>query len=219
MGLLDVLRGMQNGPRGAPQPQTEETGGGLSPMTMALLGLLAYKALNSGALGSIFGGGSTQAQPERAPSTVPAGTDSSSSGGLGGLLGGLFGGGSAQSGSTSAQGGGLGSMIPGGLGGLLAGAGAGTVLSSGLDSLLRDLQNSGHGDKAQSWVASGENKHIDPNDLAQALGSDTIDKLSQQTGMNRDELLQGLSQHLPHFVDQLTPDGRIPTEQEAQRMM
>ena len=35
--------------------------------------------------------------------------------------------------------------------------------------------------------------------------------------MSRDDLLQGLSQNLPDFVDQLTPDGRLPTEDEASR--
>jgi uncharacterized protein YidB (DUF937 family) len=37
--------------------------------------------------------------------------------------------------------------------------------------------------------------------------------------MDRDELLEGLSQHLPEFVDQLTPEGRLPTEEEASRMV
>ena len=41
MGLRDVLIGIQNGPRGAHQPSS---GGGMSPLMMALLGLLAYKA-------------------------------------------------------------------------------------------------------------------------------------------------------------------------------
>lgn len=40
-----------------------------------------------------------------------------------------------------------------------------------------------------------------------------------ETGMDRDELLEGLSQHLPEFVDQLTPQGRLPTEEEASRMV
>jgi len=44
MGLLDVLNGMQAGPRGQSQPSS---GGGMSPITMALLGLLAYKAAKS----------------------------------------------------------------------------------------------------------------------------------------------------------------------------
>ena len=62
------------------------------------------------------------------------------------------------------------------------------------------------------------NKAISQGDLASALGTDTLDKLSEQTGMDRPDLLSGLSQHLPRFVDQLTPDGRLPTEEEAARM-
>jgi uncharacterized protein YidB (DUF937 family) len=80
------------------------------------------------------------------------------------------------------------------------------------------MQQNGYGRQAQSWVGHGENETIPPDDLAKALGVDDIDKLTQQTGMNRDELLSGLSQHLPNFVDQLTPEGRLPTEQEATEM-
>ena len=52
MGLLDVLTGMRNGPRG------HGGGGGMSPITMALLGLLAYKAVKSfGGAGPCAGSG------------------------------------------------------------------------------------------------------------------------------------------------------------------
>src|SRR5262249_16185946 len=44
MGLLDILKGMENGPRGQRQPSSG-TSSGMSPLTMALLGVLAYKAL------------------------------------------------------------------------------------------------------------------------------------------------------------------------------
>jgi uncharacterized protein YidB (DUF937 family) len=55
--------------------------------------------------------------------------------------------------------------------------------------------------------------------LASALGSDKINALIAQTGMSRDDLLRGLSEYLPQVVDQLTPQGRLPTEQEAHRML
>jgi hypothetical protein len=42
--------------------------------------------------------------------------------------------------------------------------------------------------------------------------------LMQQTGMERDELLATLSEHLPGVIDHLTPEGRLPTEQEASRL-
>jgi uncharacterized protein YidB (DUF937 family) len=58
-----------------------------------------------------------------------------------------------------------------------------------------------------------------PKDLANALGSDALNTLSRQSGLSVDELLAGFSQHLPDLVDQLTPKGRLPTEEEAARMV
>ena len=47
MGLLDILNGMQNGPRGQQQPSRSgsESSGGMSPIMMALLGLLALQGV------------------------------------------------------------------------------------------------------------------------------------------------------------------------------
>jgi uncharacterized protein YidB (DUF937 family) len=194
MGLLDILNGMQNGPRGPGAPSDSGAGsGGMSPMTMAILGLLAYKAVKH------FGGsqpGSSPAAP--APSPMNAGLP----GGLGGLGGAL-------------GGGGLGDLLKGGLGGLLAGGAAGSVISGGLGDLLKQFQESGHGDTANSWVSPGPNKQISPGDLASALGVDQINTLASQTGMSRDDLLAGLSQHLPDVINQLTPHGRLPNENEV----
>jgi len=222
MGLMDILNGMQNGPRGQPQPtQPGRSGGGMSPLMMALIGVLAYKAMKG------FGGSQT---PSGAPPTG-GGTSSGTpgGGGLGDVLGGMFGGRPTGGGMSSApSGGGLGDILGGLFGGKPASEGGsppggpsdrdlGNVLNGGLGSLIRDLQNSGHGRVAQSWVSKGPNDEIEPNDLGKALGADTIQALSSQTGMSRDELLEGLSQQLPEFVDQLTPEGRLPTQQEASR--
>jgi len=187
MGLIDVLNGMQNGPHG----QRDPSRGGMSPITMAILGLLAYKAVKS----------VTGSQQPAAPANprVPPGGNSinvgmpDSSGGLGNVLGGL--------------------------GGLLAGGAAGSVLSGGLNDLLKQFQQSGHGETVDSWIGTGANKDISPNDLASALGADKVNALAAQTGMSRNDLLQSLSEYLPKVVDQLTPNGRLPTEQEAQRML
>jgi uncharacterized protein YidB (DUF937 family) len=180
MGLLDILNGMQNGPRGQSTPSAQDSGG-MSPITMAILALLAYKAVKH------IGGGQPNAAPAPAPSPVDAGAPG---------------------------GGGLGDLLKGGLGGLLAGGAAGSVISGGLGDLLKQFQQSGQGDTANSWVGKGENKPIAPGDLANALGANQIDSLASQSGLSRDELLSGLSQYLPGVVDHLTPDGRLPTEQE-----
>jgi uncharacterized protein YidB (DUF937 family) len=225
MGLQDILTGMMNGPRGQRQPSSggSSSGGGMSPLMMALLGLLAYKAVKGM-------GGQGRPAPMPPQGTPPGGNMQAGSGGggLGDLLGGLLGGGGGRPGAMPGPqgmpqggrpGGSLADMIPGGLGGLLGGAAAGTVLSGGLENLIKGFQQSGQGRTAQSWVDRGQNEEIAPGDLESALGADTIDVLSRQTGMGRGELLAGLSQQLPDFVDQLTPDGRVPTEDEAQRLV
>jgi uncharacterized protein YidB (DUF937 family) len=202
MGLLDVLNGMQNGPRGQRQPNPGGSSGGMSPLTMALLGLLAYKALKH------FGGAQQQGAPSGTGTPrIPQGNPVP--------------GGNPRIDQTSLPGGsgGLGDLLKGGLGGLLAGGAAGSVLSGGLNDLLKQLQQAGQGDVADSWVGRGQNKQISPRALEDAIGSDTINSLAEQAGLSRVELLSGLSQQLPDMVDHLTPDGRLPTEEEMSRMI
>jgi len=205
MGLLDVINGMQNGPRGQRAPTTGTSGtssGGMSPITMALLGLLAYKAHKS------FGGSSPAPAPAGAkPTALPGTTNAAFPGTTNATLPG------------GAGAGGLGDLLKGGLGGLLAGGAAGSILSGGLGDLIKQLQQAGHGDTANSWVGSGQNKPIAPGDLLKALGSDQVNTLMSQSGLSRDELLAGLSEQLPAVVDHLTPNGRVPTEQEMSHLV
>jgi uncharacterized protein YidB (DUF937 family) len=92
-----------------------------------------------------------------------------------------------------------------------------TTLSSGLKDLLDRFRQSGQEDKAQSWVSTGPNKSIAPQELAQALGEERIQWLTEQTGLPREQLLSGLSGDLPDAIDKLTPNGRIPTDEELAR--
>jgi uncharacterized protein YidB (DUF937 family) len=181
MGLLDVLNGMQNGPRG----NRGLGGGGMSPITMGLLGLLAYKAIKS------FSGNAAQ------PGTAPAGPGGGAFGGLGDLFKGLGAGGGMGAGA-------------GGLGGLLTG---------GLGDLLKQFQGAGKDDVAWSWVGTGQNQPITPADLGKVLTPEQIDFLMARTGLSREELLAGLSEQLPQAVDHLTPEGRLPTPEEMNRVV
>ena len=197
MGLLDVLNGMQNGPRGQTQPGK----GGMSPITMALMALLAYKAVKGL-------GGSHQQQPNQ----IPAGG--------GRAPGNALPGGTTSAGmSPGSLGGGLGDLLQGKLGGLLAGGAAGSVLAGGLGDLLKQFEQSGQGDVAKSWVGTGPNKQISPADLEQTLGKDTVKSLADQAGMSSLDLLSGLSQHLPDAIDHMTPQGRVPSADEMSRMI
>jgi len=188
MGLMDVLNGMQNGPRGARGGASGSSGGGMSPVTMAVLGLLAYKALKS------FTGQSTTSSVAPAPGgAIPAG--------------------------QTASAGGIGDLLKGGLGGLLAGGAAGSILSGGLNDLLKQFQQAGQGNTASSWVGTGPNNPITPDVLEKVLDTDQVKTLMAHSGLTRDEVLSALSQHLPQLVNELTPGGRLPTEQEAARLM
>ena len=193
MGLMDILNGMQNGPRGA----ENRSGGGMSPITMALMGLLAYKAIRS------FGGASN---PSSHPGRSDAAPGRAPSGGLGmeDILGRGLGQGSGGLGSV------LGGLGAGGLGGLLTG---------GLGDLLEQFNGAGKGDAAKSWIGTGQNQPVSANDLSQVLTPDQIEFLTQRTGLSRDDLLSGLSEQLPRVVDSLTPSGRLPTADEMNRQV
>ncbi|PDT26278.1 hypothetical protein CO660_28980 [Rhizobium sp. L9] len=120
-------------------------------------------------------------------------------GGLGSILGGLAG-----------SGGGL-----GGLGGLLGGLTSGSIVSGGLGDLLKTFQQNGQGDKMESWVRRGQNADINDGELATALGPDVLDEIARNTGLSHQEILGRLSRDLPKAVDDLTPEGKVPSAEEA----
>jgi uncharacterized protein YidB (DUF937 family) len=109
--------------------------------------------------------------------------------------------------------------VLGNLGGLLGGASTGSVLSGGLRDLIDRFRQSGHGQAADSWVKSGPNQPIGSEQLEQAIGPEVLSTLAERTGLSRDELLSRLTRELPAAVDKFTPDGRLPTEDEAARLI
>ena len=152
-------------------------GGGMSPIMLGLMGLLAYRTLKGkGKLADMLGTNQTGTnQTGSDVGNAPAG------GGLGGVLG-------------------------------------GGSLGAGLKDLLDRFRQSGQEEKVQSWVSTGSNKPIAPNEIEQALGEERLQWLGEQTGMPRDQLLNGLSGELPQAIDKLTPDGRLPTDEELSRL-
>ena len=91
-------------------------------------------------------------------------------------------------------------------------------LLGGLGGLLEKLQQSGCGDVAKSWVGSGPNQPISPTQLGSALGPSLIKTLAQKTGSSEQDVAAQLSKILPAFVDKLTPQGRVPTHDEVDRL-
>lgn len=172
------------------------------------------------------GQGQAQAQAQ-SPAGQPHPAPAQQGGGLGDILGGVLGGGSGATAGGGMGGGALGSILGavlgggrggqgggglGGLGGLLTGAGG----MGGLGSLIEQFGRNGQGQRVQSWVSTGANDSMSPADVEQALGPDTVDDLVRQSGMDRSQMLQELSETLPDAVDQLTPDGTPPPPERLQ---
>ncbi|NVO13397.1 MAG: DUF937 domain-containing protein [Rhodoplanes sp.] len=202
MGLLDVINGMRNGPHGdtshsGPAPTAANDKGGMSTITMAILGLLAYKAYKH------FGSGGAPV-PQAETNAPPWGPGRTGQAG--------------QGGHVDESSGGLGGVL-GKLGGLLGGGAAGGALSGGLKDLVDQFHQKGKGEVADSWIGKGPNKSISARDLADALGPERIDELARRTGMSRDALLEELRHRLPEAVDEVTPDGRLPTEKDVHRWL
>src|SRR6476646_4533633 len=172
MGLLDAFGG------GA-----ASRGGGMSPITLALAGLLAYRTFQGkGRLADMLG--TNRAAAASGSNGSPSGNGAP---GIGGS--------------------------PGSLGGILSAGG----LSAGLKDLLDRFRQAGHDKTAQSWVSTGSNQPISPPDLERVLGEERLQWLMEQTGLPKDQLLNGLSSTLPSAIDKLTPDGRVPTDEEIAR--
>lgn len=226
MGLLDqvigsVLGGALGGGRDGGRS------GGMSPIVQAILMLLAQKALQGGlggGLGDILGGGRHAPAPE-GPGPQGASDDEDDQPPprrMPGDVPGRRGGGGQPDFSDLAGG-----LDPAGGGGPGRDAGAGPYAQldrepaqepagggDGLGDLLDRFRRGGYGEVLESWIGGGANRAIAPNQLADALGSETIATLAQHTGLNRDDLLGQLSQVLPGVIDKLTPHGRMPTQDE-----
>ena len=80
----------------------------------------------------------------------------------------------------------------------------------GLDGLMGKLKAAGLGDQVDSWVSTGQNQPIDPAQLGQALGPDTVQRLSAGSGIDVGSLLPMLAAFLPQIIDMLTPNGQEP---------
>jgi len=106
-------------------------------------------------------------------------------------------------------------LLDGMLGGIV-GAGMVSVVSGimekhgGLQGVVSEFERNGLGVTVRSWVGTGPNQTISPDEVHKALGPDLLQQLSEKSGLSVQDLTQKLSQVLPQAVDKLTPDGTIP---------
>jgi uncharacterized protein YidB (DUF937 family) len=80
----------------------------------------------------------------------------------------------------------------------------------GLSGILQAFQQGGLSHLIQSWIGTGQNLPVSPDQLKVALGPEWIARIAQSTGLPQAEVEQHLSTVLPQIIDHLTPNGRLP---------
>jgi len=80
----------------------------------------------------------------------------------------------------------------------------------GLGGLVQSFQQKGLGDIIYSWIGTGQNAEISPDQIREGLGSETLQNLAAKAGISPDEATAKLSELLPNLIDKMTPDGVIP---------
>ena len=127
------------------------------------------------------------------------------------VIGSLMGG--AAGGSSSPMGGVLSSLLGGG-GQAAGGMGAQGMggMAGGLGGIMSQFEQAGLGHVAQSWVSNGPNQSVSPEQLQSVFGANQVQGMASQAGMQPQDFLAQLSQHLPNVVHGMTPNGQLPDE-------
>jgi len=80
----------------------------------------------------------------------------------------------------------------------------------GVQGVVDQFEKQGFGGTVRSWVGTGANQGITPDEIHQVLGSELVQQMASKFGVSVPQLTQTLSQYLPQAVDKLTPNGVVP---------
>jgi uncharacterized protein YidB (DUF937 family) len=106
-------------------------------------------------------------------------------------------------------------LLDGILGGFVGGELASVVNrliaeQGGISAIVSKFEQAGLGPTVQSWIGTGPNTEVSPEQVHKALGPELVQQLAAKTGLSPQLLAEKLSQILPGVVDHLTPDGVVP---------
>jgi uncharacterized protein YidB (DUF937 family) len=134
-------------------------------------------------------------------------------GGMGDLLGSLLGGGG---GGEKAGGGG---MNTGALIAALAPVAIGMLKGGGLQKILGGFQSNGMEKQADSWVSTGPNEQVTGADMRVGLGEAQVQQVAKEAGISEDEAADVLAKVVPEVVNELTPNGQVPSDAELEAVL
>jgi uncharacterized protein YidB (DUF937 family) len=59
-----------------------------------------------------------------------------------------------------------------------------------------------------SWIGSGENQSVSPEEIKDALGAERLDEVAAKIGLDVDDIADRISSKMPKAIDAPTPDGK-----------
>jgi uncharacterized protein YidB (DUF937 family) len=75
--------------------------------------------------------------------------------------------------------------------------------------LIARLRQGGLDQEVESWLGSGPNLPVTPEQLRAALGENLIEQFVAATGISADKLLVLMAGYLPNAIDAMSPNGTI----------
>ena len=90
--------------------------------------------------------------------------------------------------------------------------------TGGIEGIRSRAQRQGLGDIVSSWIGTGRNRSITSDQVADILGRERVETLSQRAGISASQGANVLSQFLPELLDKLTPEGRVPDKSQMSTM-
>ena len=84
--------------------------------------------------------------------------------------------------------------------------------NGGLDGILVKFKEGGLAEQAASWVGTGANMSVSPEQISSVLGDGKIAEMAAKMGISPETLSAQIAEHLPTVVDKLTPNGAVEGE-------
>ena len=81
------------------------------------------------------------------------------------------------------------------------------------------FEQKGLGGVIGSWIGTGQNMPISPDQLQSVLHSGALQEFAAKAGMDPAQLSSMMTTLLPHVVDHLTPNGQVPDSGTLSQIM
>ncbi len=80
--------------------------------------------------------------------------------------------------------------------------------SGGIGGLLQKFSGHGLGDLVKGWISNGPNPPATAQNIEQVFGTDQLQQIAAQTGIDPSQISAHIAEILPQLVDKLTPQGQ-----------